>query len=287
RRHRAASCRRRARPRPARRASGPCGSPRPGRRCTAARCRTAGPRGAPHPRASGGRGGTSASRSCRLAELEARDPADLDVLAGRGCQLGDEVADGLRLILDVRLVHEHRGGLRGLLVAVLLEERLDLVVLQQLPAHVLRRHRRDLHRDRLRELAELRVAGDEVRLARELDERPDASTTVDVRLDDALLRRAVATLRGGREAPLLEDRLRLLEVALRGLEGLLAVHDAGPGLRPKALDVARGCHGYFSSVVPDASAAGAASASSLAGAASPAPPAPPPPPPPPAGVSPS
>ena len=147
---------------------------------------------------------------------------------------------------------------------------MDLFFLQELPAHMFRRHRGDLHRDRLRELTELRVAGDEVGLARQLDERADAATTVDVRLDDAFLGLAVAALRGGREPLLLEDVLRLLEVARRRLERFLAVHHAGAGLRPKALDVVRSCHGYFSSVVPDASAAGAASASSLAGAASPA-----------------
>src|SRR5258708_13688249 len=108
--------------------------------CTGARCRTGGRRGAPRRRASAAPGGIWAPRSRGLAELESRDAADLDVLARRPRELRDEVADRLGLVLDVRLMHEHRRGLRGLLVTVLREQGLDLLVLQELPPHVLPRH---------------------------------------------------------------------------------------------------------------------------------------------------
>src|SRR5690348_8413265 len=70
----------------------------------------------------------------RLAQLEPFEPLDADVLPGGGGDARDELADRLRRVADVGLLEE------------LLE--------------VFRVHRRDLHRDLLRELAEVRVARD-------------------------------------------------------------------------------------------------------------------------------
>src|SRR5581483_8485880 len=101
----------------------------------------------------------------------------------------------------------------------------------------LRRHGRDLHRDLLRQLLELRAARDEVGLARDLHERADASARVDVRRDGAFPGLAAGLLRDRREAALLQERLGLLVIPLRVLEGALAVHHSRAGLRAETLDL--------------------------------------------------
>src|SRR5712692_2751178 len=146
-----------------------------------------------------------------FAQREALEAPDVHVLAGgRG--------DGRHQILD---------RLRGVADVGLAEQLVD----------VGRRHRGDLHRELLGELAELVTARDEVRLARQLNERADTAIGVDVRRDDALARFAAALLRGLVETALGDERLRLVVVALRVLERALAVHDAGAGLGPEARDV--------------------------------------------------
>src|SRR4051812_19530749 len=87
----------------------PCPLPQGGR----------GPVWSPPPRWGGGRGrgaegeaGGPASALGRgrggvLADDEAGEPADRDVLAGPGVDLLDELADRLGVVLDERLVHQH------------------------------------------------------------------------------------------------------------------------------------------------------------------------------------
>ena len=96
--------------------------------------------------------------------------------------------------------------------------RLDLL------GHVLfgdpaRRQGCDVDRDLTRELEQLLVAGHEVRLAVDLDERSDAVVEVDVVGHDALRRLTLASL-GGLGLPLdAQDLDRLVGVSLRLLAG--------------------------------------------------------------------
>src|SRR6267378_3312146 len=128
-------------------------------------------------------GGSLGRLAVLLSQLEPLEPPDADVLPRRGSDARDELADGLRSVADVGLFEE-------------------LV-------QVLRVHRRDLHRDLLRELPEVGVARHEVRLARELDHRANTAAGVYVRLDDALLRLAISLLLGLGEPALLDQDLRL------------------------------------------------------------------------------
>src|SRR5512142_1410136 len=127
-----------------------------------------------------------------LSEREPLEAPHRDVLTRLRRDRGDEVLDRLRRVADVRL-------------------RVELV-------DVRRRHRRDLHRDLLRELLEVLAARDEVGLARHLDERADPAAAVDVRGDDAFLGLASRLLRRRRDAALGEQLLRLLVVAVGVLE---------------------------------------------------------------------
>src|SRR5437879_5995077 len=180
-------------------------------------------------------GGSLGRLAVRLAQLEPLEPSNADILSRRGSDPGNELADGLRRVADVGLLEE---------------------VLQ-----VLRIHRRDLHRDLPRELAEVRVARDEVGLARELDHRADPATGVDVRLDDALLGLAVGLLLGLRQASLLDQALRFREVALGFVERSLAVHHASAGLLAEALDVVLCVRHHSSSFFSTAASASSAGSS--------------------------
>src|SRR5688572_6350445 len=151
--------------------------------------------------------------SLGLAQGEALDAAYMHVLFRRGSDLGDEVLDLLRPVADVRLLEQ------------LLDRR--------------RLHRRDLHCDLPRELLEVLAARDEVRLARELHQRADASVSVDVRGDDTFLRLAARLLRDGLQAALLQQPQRLLVVAAGVFQRALAVHDARTALAAQALNVFR------------------------------------------------
>src|SRR3989442_7772871 len=104
------------------------------------------------------------SRPRSLAEREALEALDGDVLADRCGERRHQVLDRLRRVADVGLPEQLVDGLRV--------------------------HRRDLHRDLLGELLEVVAARDEVGLARDLHDRPLAAVRVDVRRDDALARLA-------------------------------------------------------------------------------------------------
>ena len=79
---------------------------------------------------------------------------------------------------------------------------------------VQRRQAGDLDREVADELLELVGARDEVRLAVDLDEHADAAAGVDVARDEALAGVAAGLLGGRGEAPLAQQRGRLLEVAV-------------------------------------------------------------------------
>src|SRR2546428_6368996 len=178
-------------------------------------------------------GGSLGRLAFRQAQLEPLEPPNADVLSRCGSDAGNELADGLRRVADVGL----------------LEEALQ----------VFRIHRRDLHRYLLRELAEVRVARDEVGLARELDHRADPAARVHVCLDHALLGLAVGLLLGLRQATLLDQALRFREVALCLVERSLAVHHASARLLAEALDVVlcvRHHSSSFLSTTASASSAG-------------------------------
>src|SRR5712691_10080120 len=149
--------------------------------------------------------------SLGLAQGEALDAAHVDVLLRRRRDRRDKVLDRLRGVADVGLLQQ------------LLDAR--------------RVHRRDLHRDLLRELLEFVSARNEVGLARQLHQGANASARVDVRRDHALLCHALRSLGEGLDAPLLDERERLGVVAARLLERALAVHDARAALATQALNV--------------------------------------------------
>src|SRR5712691_6831512 len=148
--------------------------------------------------------------SLGLAEGEPLEAPHVHVLFGRRGHRRDEVLDRLRRVADVRLTQQ------------LLDAR--------------RIHRRDLHGDLLGELLEFVTARDEVGLARELDQRADASAGVDVRRDEAFLGLALRLLRHRLDTPLLDECERLRVVAARLFERALAVHHPRAALAAQALD---------------------------------------------------
>src|SRR5438309_4973999 len=171
-----------------------------------------------------------------LAQLEPLEPLDADVFAGAGRDGRHEFADGLRGVPDVRL-------------------------LQKL-VHVRRVHRRDLHRDLLRKLPEIGVARHEVRLARELDHRADATAGVNVCLDHTFLRDAVGLLLCLGEPTLLDQPLGPLKVAFRLVQRSLAVHHARARLLAEALDVVFYVRHHSSSFLSTAASAASSAGSS-------------------------
>ncbi len=93
-----------------------------------------------------------------------------------------------------------------------------------LAIEILRRHRRDVHRDIAGQVGELRVARDEVGLAVDFDEHADLAAGVDVAGDEAFVGRPLGLLRGLRRTALDQQRLGLLEVAGGLDERLAAIH---------------------------------------------------------------
>ena len=85
---------------------------------------------------------------------------------------------------------------------------------------------------------ELLAAGDEVRLALELDEGADLA--VDSEGDDALRVLPVTALGAGGEALLAQPLLGGFHVASSGLEGSLGVHHPGAGRLAQRLDILGG-----------------------------------------------
>src|SRR5215211_228887 len=197
-----------------------------------------------------------------LPHLEAREPGDPDVLAGLGGELGAQVLDRLALVallVEVLLVQQDQLGgplaklaLDDLLdhvlrlavgLRLLLEDRAlpgDVLLRDLLERDVLRVHRGDVDRHLARELLEVLVARDEVRLALDLHDRALSPVGMDVGGDDPIGGAATAAL-GGRGGALLAENVdRLLGVSLGLLERLLHVHHRGAGALAEGLDVGRG-----------------------------------------------
>src|SRR3712207_2249184 len=198
-----------------------------------------------------------ATRSPRLlADGEAGEAADADVLAGLRGDLVLQLLDRLALVLvlvDVLLVEEDdllhplaqlalddpRADVLGLVGGLLLEDlrlavaggRVDVVLGDEL-----RVGGGDVQCDVPREGGEVVVARDEVRLAVDLDEHADLGVRVDVRLDRALGSDALAAVLDALALLLAEDLDGLLDVAAGLDERLLAVH------HPRAGALAQGLH---------------------------------------------
>ena len=162
----------------------------------------------------------------RVAEgllVQARPAVPLLELA-----LDDLGADVLRLLLD---------GLVG--------EQLGLLGLEvRRPGcgsmvDVQRREAGDLDGEVADELLELLGARDEVGLAVDLDEHADAAAGVDVAGDEALAGVATGLLGRRGQAALAQQRDRLVEVAVRLGQRLLAVHEPGAGPLAQFLDQLR------------------------------------------------
>src|SRR6185503_19343351 len=131
----------------------------------------------------------AATAALVLAETEAREAPDDDVLAGLRTRFLDQVADRLLVVLDVRLLEQAHLGeeLVDLPVDDLVEDVGRLVLAFELggedrtlardpvgrhvlAAHVVGAGGRDLHGEITHPRSELRRAGDEVGLAVDLDQ---------------------------------------------------------------------------------------------------------------------
>src|SRR5712664_1850053 len=197
-----------------------------------------------------------------FAQRVAGETADLDVLA-------DDRDGAVDLVLD-RALSVGIAEERLLEQAVLLEElvqlagddllqhRLRLALLEQLravdalllredalgnvfTAQPARIAPGDLHGDVLHQRLELLVAGREVRLAVDLDQHADLAAQVDVRPHRALCGAAAGLLPRRGQALLPQPGDRLLDVAARLQQGLLAVHHPRAGLLAQVLHHRR-CH---------------------------------------------
>src|SRR5436309_181994 len=193
-----------------------------------------------------------------IAEPEADEPPDADVLADPGDVLGDQLADRDLRVLDEGLLQQAEllvelgelpvddllDDLRGLARSSRLLP-VDLPLgLDEVGGHFLAGDEpgvrcRDVHRDVLEELLELRSPGDEVGLAVHLHEHADLSARMDVGSYGALCRGPRGLpLRGGK--PLLaEDLLRFDEAPSRLLQSALALHHADAGSLPQRRHLGR------------------------------------------------
>ncbi len=136
----------------------------------------------------------------------------------------------------------------GLRLGRLVGEQLGLLRLEDVggdavDVDVQRREPGDLDGEIADEPLELVGAGDEVRLAVDLDQHADPAAGVDVARDEALAGLPAGLLGGGGEALLAQGGDGLLDVAVGVLEGALAVHEAGAGALAQFLDrLGRDCH---------------------------------------------
>src|SRR5690606_13640733 len=167
-----------------------------------------------------------------LTDLEAHEATDGDLLADLGAGLADQITDALLVVLHPILVHEAdrleelvdlplddllEDVLRLLLIAEL--GHVDLLLLGDLglgdllTAHVLRSGGGDVHGHLLHEVLEVRVAGDEVGLAVDLDHHADLAV-VDVAAHEAFGGNATGLARLAADPLLAQPLLRLGEVAV-------------------------------------------------------------------------
>ena len=174
-----------------------------------------------------------------------------------------------RYDLDQPLLQLALGDLRahvlGLVRGLLLEDpELALAVFCRdlVLGHVERAGRSHVQGDVPREVAEVVVAGHEVGLAVDLHQHADLAPGMDVALDDALGRGALAALGGLCLTLDAQDLYRLLDVAFGLGQGRLAVHHPRAGLVAEGLDVAclDVCHQPPSSLVSAGGVAGASAA---------------------------
>src|SRR5664280_1488756 len=179
-----------------------------------------------------------------LAYGEAREPADDHILAGGRRELIAQLLDGPAIELGVvhLLLEQHDRRqprvqlaghdslahvLRLLSGLQLVDARLRLALLRGdvLAADVLDGRRGgDLHGHLAGERHEVLVLGHEVRVAVHLDQHADLRARVHVGLDGALGGRALAEILDLLALPDPQDLDRLVDVALRLRERLLAVH---------------------------------------------------------------
>src|ERR1700760_2169906 len=236
-----------------------------------------------------------------LANREAGEAADDDVLAGRRGELVAQLLHGLavelgvvhllleqddRLIPRVELAGDdflaHVLGLVGGFLLVDLRLGVARVGGDVVAADVLDARRRgDLHRDVACELDEVVVVRDEVGVAVDLDQHADARAGVDVGLHGALGRDALAEILDLLALLQAQDLDGLVHIAAGLGERFLAVHHACARALAQRLDVFRGnldgahcgcasfagssaCGLLSSGVSAGASAAGASASLSLA-----------------------
>src|SRR5918997_2606546 len=202
--------------------------------------------------------GSEITSATSLADREAREPPDDDVLAGLRRQVRAQLLDRLAVEpvgVDVRLLEQDgllhplaqlalgdlRADVLGLVGGLALEHaQLGIARLGRdlLLGDVARRRRAgDVHRDVPGERDELVVARDEVRVAVDLDEHADLAVGVDVGLHRALGRVAageLADLVAELHAQQLDGGV---DVAVGLLQRALAVHHACAGLVAQGLDV--------------------------------------------------
>src|SRR5215217_2452085 len=230
-------------------------------------------------------GAAAAAGSGSVANGEPREAADHDVLARLGGERGADLLDRAAFVLlavDVRLLEQHdllepgvdlalddvRANVVRLVGELLLGDAgLALDLLARHPVHVDRDGCRggDVQREVAREADEVVVAGDEVRLAVDLHQHADLAVRVDVGLNGALGGLALAALLrlGGALHPQRLDRL--LDVAIRLDEGLLALHHPCAGALAQGLHVLGG-HAHAVGSPPEPESSGMLSVCGAAGA---------------------
>src|SRR3712207_2371738 len=197
---------------------------------------------------------TLAASSIAVLELVPDEAPDNDVLADPLDRVLQEVPDRLVGLLDVGLGEQ---GLLGLPLAHPALDNLGLyllglahlgdllvddlaLLLAGLGRDVLGRHDERLHGGNVQrhvadEPLEVVGAGNEVRLAVDLDEHAHAPVEVDVGVDEALGRLAGALLGRDGLAPLAQNLPGPLDVAVALLERPLHVHHASRGFLPQLL----------------------------------------------------
>jgi len=207
--------------------------------------------------------------------VESGEPANLNVLAGLGSDLVDEIGD-----FDLRLANpllvekndpaevglhfssndlgdERLGLARASNLALELQPlRVDRFCRERLSADGDRRGRGNVLSELLRENREVVGSRDEIGFAIDLDERRELAVVMDVARDETFARAAVgAGLSSGDagEAQLLD---REIEIALGGVERRLAMEHAGAGSSSELLDLFRVGGGHEKILIDDGCASG-------------------------------